>query len=187
MPAFPVHTLATAPLEARAVLVRVEDRLGFVPRLQGAMADAPAVLEADAALTACLDATSLAPVELHVARLAASVENASAYGVAAATVEARAAGVPETVLEAVRGAREIDDPRLEVLRLFTKGAVRLRGRLNAGPIEAFLSFGYSTRQVQEVLLVVAARLLADSIAHVARSETDGAFGSGRWSPGGPPD
>ena len=129
MAQFPLHTRATAPFEAKPILDQAGQAIGYVPALLAQMAEAPALLEGYAALSAIFRKTGFTPAEQQLVLLTASVEHDSHYCTPAHTVRARAAAIDEATLAAVRAGRPVADPRLEALRLFTVRMIRERGFL----------------------------------------------------------
>ncbi|MBU6529307.1 carboxymuconolactone decarboxylase family protein (plasmid) [Methylocystis sp. MJC1] len=74
-----VYNANTAPEAARAALTTIEKGFGFIPNMLGAMAGAPAVLEAYQTGGALFDKTSLNATERQIVMLTTSAENGCEY------------------------------------------------------------------------------------------------------------
>ena len=131
---FPVHSIETAPVAARDRLAAAKAAFGFVPNLLGMLAESPTALEAYLGIGAVFQRSSLSPAEQNVVLLAVSVTNGCHYCVAAHTMIAAGAKVPNVVVEAIRHGQPIDDPKLEAIRRFAEAVVRERGWAEAAQI-----------------------------------------------------
>jgi AhpD family alkylhydroperoxidase len=74
-----VYAANTAPQAARATLTTIEKGFGFIPNMLGAMAGAPAVLEAYQTGGALFDKTSFNATERQIVMLTTSAENRCEY------------------------------------------------------------------------------------------------------------
>lgn len=178
---YPIHSVETAPVEARPVLEATQRAFGFVPNLLGTMATAPALLKAYTTLTRLFDETSLTATQRQVVLLATSHENGCEYCVAAHSMIARMQKVPNDVIAAIRDDEVIADPALQALRRFTVAVVRSRGEPAATETQAFLAAGYTPQQVLEVVLGVGMKTLSNYTNHLADTPLDQAFGAVAWS------
>jgi len=177
---FTVHTKDTAPEGARDVLAQTEKAYGFLPNLLGVMAEAPQVPKAYRTLMGIFEETSFSPVEQQVVLLTVSYENICTYCVAAHSVLAQMAKMPEDVLTALRSGTPIQDPKLEALRRLTAEVVTTRGEPSKATLQAFYDAGYGQAQVLEVILGVATKTLSNYVNHVAETPLDSAFQSQAW-------
>ncbi len=178
MSGFEVRSIESAPEAARPILSEAEKRYGFVPNLLGILAEAPAALEGYVTLAGIFEKTSLSAAERQVVLLAASTENGCDYCMAAHSMLAAQAGVPQEAVAAIRAGREVSDARLEALRKFTARAVAERGRITESDIEAFLAAGFTRQQVLEVILGIAVKTLSNYTNHIAKTPIDSAFAAG---------
>lgn len=124
---YPIHTVETAPLDAKDFLAGIQKGFGFLPNLIGVMASAPALAKAYGAMIQLFDQTSFTPTERQIVLLATSAENDCTYCVAAHSIIAGMQKVPTDVVEAIRNNTPINDPKLEALRRFTTAMVARRG------------------------------------------------------------
>ena len=172
-----------APPGADTVLGRTRAAFGFLPDLAGLKALSPVAL---AGYLDGLDAfarTSLPAPEQQLVLLTASVENACAYAVAVHSALAGAAGLPGSVVEAVRAGEPLptDQPaRLEALRGFTRAVVARRGHLEAGEVAAFLAAGFTPAHVVEVCFGVGVKTFTHTLQNLAQVPLDGELAALRW-------
>jgi uncharacterized peroxidase-related enzyme len=181
MPTFPVHTPESAPEGSREHLEAARRRFGMVPNLIGVLATAPAAAGGYLALTAALEGSSLSPVEQQTVLIATSAYNRCEYCVSVHSAVARAVGMPDDALEALRAGRGPDDPRLAALARFARHVVEERGWVDDAEIEAFLGAGFEEQQVLEVVTGVALKTLSNYANHIAGTPLDAAFESLRWT------
>ncbi|MDO8297858.1 MAG: carboxymuconolactone decarboxylase family protein [Caulobacter sp.] len=172
MAQFPLHTRATAPFEAKAILDQTSQAMGYVPALIAQMAEAPALLEGYAALSAIFRKTAFPPAEQQLVLLTVSVEHESHYCTPAHTVRARDATLDEAVITAIRAGRSIADPRLEALRLFTLKMVRERGFLADADLDTFIAAGFTRANALEITLAVGLKTLSNYVNHIAETPLD---------------
>jgi AhpD family alkylhydroperoxidase len=120
------------------------------------------------------------PAQL-VVWLTASRRNSCGYCVAAYSALARVEGVDDSVVEAIREDKPIDDATLEAVRVFTTQVVEQRGWVADHDVQAFLDNGFTQRQVLDVLTGVAQKTLSNYANHLARTPLDEAFKTFAWS------
>jgi uncharacterized peroxidase-related enzyme len=178
---YKVHTIESAPAAAKEILTGAKKGLGFVPNLFAVMAEAPALLKAYTALSGIFDETSLSATERQIVLLTASYENDCGYCVAAHSVISGMQKVPADVVQAIRAGQPIADKKLEGLRRFAATVVKSRGWPSDADTAAFLSAGYGSQQVLEVVLGVGMKTLSNYANHIAKIPLDQAFASAAWS------
>ena len=105
----------------------------------------------------------LSRLEWQVVFLTTSVENRCPECVRAHSALARSAGLSRSAVTAVRQGRRVEDPRLESLRSTTVAVARQRARLAPDQIHAFLSHGYSRRDLLAVMSGVAHKTVTNSL------------------------
>lgn len=177
---FPLHDTESAPSDARPLLEASQAQFGMIPNLHAVMAEAPPLLGAYQHLHEAFMKTSLSPVEQNVVWLTINVEHRCHYCVPAHTAIAHSMDVPESVIDALREERTLDDPKLEALRHFTLAVVRERGAVDEATVQAFLDAGFEQRHVLEVILGVAQKVMSNYLNHIAETPVDGAFEKFRW-------
>lgn len=181
MTEFELHDRNTAPQAAHDGLAAVEEKYGFIPNLMSVMAEAPPLMQGYLALSQLLEKTSFDPRERGLLLLAISAANGCDYCVAAHTLGAKSAGLPQEAIDAVRGDEPIPEARLEALRQFTQSMVNDRGRPNEAAIQAFFEAGYTRTNLLEVILAVGMKTLSNYTNHVAETPLDAAFEKAAWT------
>lgn len=185
MSTFTLHTVDSAPDNARPLLEQATKSLGFVPNLYAGLAESPAALKAYFDLSAALARTQLTPVEQQVVLLTVSAENGCTYCVAAHSAIARnMVKVNAEIVDALRRQQPLPDPRLDALARFTRQMVQQRGWLDDAAVQAFLDAGYSRANVLDVVLGVSMKTLSNYANHLLHTPLDEAFTAERWQPGG---
>ena len=186
MNTFPLHTLETAPAAAQAQLSAVKSRMGFLPNLHLKLAQSPVALEAYTTLSGIFEKASFSAGERQMILLAAAVENACEFCVAAHSRGAKRAKVDPAVLSAVRAGQPVPDDRMRALVEFTQAVVRERGWVGEDRLKAFLESGFTPQQVLEVIVGVTLKTLSNYTSHVADIPLNEEFAEDRWTPGDAP-
>lgn len=179
---FTSHTLETAPAESVALLAASQKAFGRIPGLHAVMAESPQHLEGYQKLHQLFQQTSLTTVEQNVVWLAINVEHECHYCVPAHTGIAHMQKVPDAVIEALRNATPLPDAKLEALRDFTLKVVRQRGEVSDADVQVFLDAGYTTRQVLDIVLGVAQKVMSNYVNHLAKTPVDEVFRKFAWTP-----
>jgi len=76
------------------------------------------------------------------------------------------------VTEALRNETPLADPKLETLRDFTLSVMRNHGVVDDEKVQAFLDAGYTKRNVLEVILGVAQKVMSNYTNHFAETPMD---------------
>lgn len=181
MTKFTTHDETTAPTEARPMLEGSRKAFGMIPNLHAVMAESPELLDAYKHLHEAFMSTSLTATEQNVVWLTINVENRCHYCVPAHTAIAHSMKVDADIIEALREERQLDDPKLEALRTFTLQVLRERGEVGQEAVDDFLGAGYTKRQVLEVLLGVAQKVMSNYLNHIAQTPVDAAFEKFAWN------
>jgi uncharacterized peroxidase-related enzyme len=182
MTEFEIHTIESAPQEARGTLEAARQNFGFLPNLLGELAAAPAALKGYVTLSELLSESSLRPIEQQLVLIAASLENGCNYCVAAHSAGLKASGGADDQIDAVRSGRPLADPKLEALRAFTTAIVNRRGLVTDAELHPFLAAGYAREQVFDVLLGVAMKTLSNYTNHIAHTPLDRPLEAFEWEP-----
>lgn len=176
MTTFSFHDANDAPAAARPVLAAIQQEFGFIPGLLAGLAESPSALKAYLQLTELLDQSSLSPAERHIAALSASVENRCDYCVPFHSFMARSvAGVDDADVDAARAGRELPDPRLNALAVFTRTVVQQRGWVSDAEIAVFLKAGFSRANALDVVLAITLKTLSNYSNRIMRTPLDEAF------------
>lgn len=175
-------TLENADPEIRVVLEKAKAQVGFIPNMYARMVHSPGLL------TTYLDGYALfrqqsgfTPVEQEVVFLTISRENGCEYCVGAHSFLADAMSkVPVAVTEAIREGAPIPDTKLAALSRFTQEMVVNRGLPRCTEVNAFLSAGYSERQILEIVLAIAVKTLSNYSNHLFHTPLDEVFAARAW-------
>ncbi len=183
MTEFTIHTLETAPEQSRPLLEDSKKSFGRVPGLHAVMAEAPALLDGYKHLHRLFQhETSFDKDELTVVWQTINVEHACHYCVPAHTGIAKMMKVDDAISNALRDETALPSARLEALRDFTLAVVRKRGNISDADVRAFLDAGYTQRQILEVVLGVAQKVMSNYTNHLAHTPVDEPMRAFAWEP-----
>ncbi|MEL6258353.1 MAG: carboxymuconolactone decarboxylase family protein [Pseudomonadota bacterium] len=182
MAEFQIHTPDTAPDDAKPLLEDSLKSVGFIPNLHGVFAESPQALEAYKALTTIFTQTSLSKIEQNVVWMTINYEHECHYCIPAHTMIAKGAGVPDDEIENLREGRPLDDPKLDALRTFTRTMVDKRGNVADADIDAFMAAGFSKRNVLDVVVGMAHKVMSNYTNHFTHTEVDAPFAQFAWTP-----
>ena len=177
---FQVHTETSAPEVSKPLLEQAKKNLGMIPNLERVMAESPTLLEGYIHLWEVFDTTSLSPIERQVVYQTANFENQCEYCVPWHTKLAKIAGMAPNEIEALRQGAELEDPKLESLRQFTKALILNRGKIAEVELKAFFAAGYSAQQALEVILGIAVKTMSNYTNSIAGTPLDKAVEKLRW-------
>jgi len=178
---FDLHTLDTAPEESRPLLEGSLKTFGRIPGLHAAMAEAPALLDGYKHLhKQFAENTSFNKEELTVVWQAINVEHACHYCVPAHTGIAKMMKVDDAITNALRDETRLPTARLEALRTFTLVIVRERGNAADTDVQTFLDAGFTKRQVLEVILGVAQKVMSNYTNHLVQTPVDAPMQAFIW-------
>lgn len=181
MSTFPSYTLDTASAAAKPLLEGARQAFGFVPNLQSHMAESPELLAGYSALWDLFGKSTLTPHEQQVVYLTANFENNCHYCMAGHSTLAKMIGMAPEVIAALRAGTPLPDPKLEALHRLTTIVVRDRGFVSDAEISAFLAAGYTQRNVLEVVLGVATKVLSNYTNHLVHTENDTFMKGNEWT------
>jgi uncharacterized peroxidase-related enzyme len=179
----PLLTRDTASPRATELLDATQRKMGFVPNMYAAMANAPGALEAYLlGYERFRTGSGFTAPEQETVFLVISFENECRYCMAAHSfVAEKMSHVPAAVLTALRTGAEIPDAKLRTLADFTRALLRLRGRPTTEDLRAFLHAGYTERQVLELVLAIAVKTISNYTNHLFDTPLDAAFQAHQWS------
>ncbi len=177
---FPLHTKDSAPEASKVLLDGSVKAFGMIPNLHAVMAEAPGLLKSYKFLHDEFMHTSFNADEKTVVWQTINVEHACHYCVPAHTGIAKSMKVSDEVTDALRNETPLPSARLEALRRFTQQVVRQRGVVGDADVNAFLTAGYTKRQVLEVVLGVAQKVMSNYVNHLAHTPIDKPFAVFEW-------
>ncbi|KAA6457831.1 alpha/beta fold hydrolase [Acidobacteria bacterium AB60] len=163
------------PAAANAALEDLRAVFGFVPNLGFALAAEPSVLGVYVAMLKALGETTLDPVAQQVALAAASHANAGEYAVAVHATVASKLRASADVVEALRKGGPLKDPKHEAVRRFAEAIARKHTQVSDSDVRALRAAGYDQRAAVAIALAAGAKTIANTVAHLARTEVDAEF------------
>lgn len=167
---FSIHTPDTAPAGSKDRLAAVKNAWGFIPKLQGTLAESPVALKGYDDLFNLIAAEgTLTAAEAQVVYQAINVYHGCEYCTAGHTFLSRQAGVPEDVIQAIRNEDVIADARLEALRRFAEKVAETRGFAGDDAVDAFIAAGYTKAQVLEVVTIIATKVISNYTNHLTHT------------------
>lgn len=181
MTEFTAYTIETASEAARPIFECVQGAFGFVPNLQSYMAESPELLAGYTALWDLFGKSTLSAHEQQVVYLTANFENECHYCMAGHTTLAKMQKMGDDVIAALRAGTELPDARLEALHRFTTLVVRDRGFVADADIDAFIAAGFTRRNVLEVILGAATKLMSNYTNHIVHTPLDAFMKGNEWT------
>lgn len=169
---FTLHDENTAPTESQPLLAASKQNFGRIPGLHAVMAEAPGLLEGYQTLHRLVQDSSFDADETTVVWQTINVEHSCHYCVPAHTAIAKGMGVDDEIIDALRDGTPLYDTHLEALRTFTLAMVRERGAVDDATVQTFLEAGFTQRQVLEVVLGVAQKVMSNYTNHLAQTPID---------------
>lgn len=185
MSTYPIHSVDTAPEDAKPLLRGLKEGLGMIPNLAAAMAESPQLLKGFLTVREIYQGGTFTPAEIQVLSLTAAFENDCAWCMAFHTMMARKDGVSPESVEALRTGRSPVEPRLGALSNFARGMVRQRGAVDGAGLERFYGAGYTRAQALEVVLGMSFSLMANYAGHLADAPLDEPLQPHAWKGGAP--
>ncbi|MEM9352074.1 MAG: carboxymuconolactone decarboxylase family protein [Planctomycetota bacterium] len=180
MSSFTIHTVETAPENARPALERAAKAYGAVPNLIGILAEAPVAVEAYQALGNLVKLSSFTPTERTVVWQTLNAYHNCEYCMAAHTTIAHTEKIDQAVIETARNVGSYDDPRLEALRVFTLTLADKRGWAEDHEVDAFLAAGFTRQNILEVITTIAQKVMSNYTNHLAKTPVDDGFAKHEW-------
>lgn len=178
---FKLHTIETAPADSQPLLDNSLKAFGFVPNLHAVMAESPQVLEAYQLLHGLFQNTSFDNDELTVIWQTINVEHECHYCVPAHTAVAHMMKVDAAITDALRNRTALPTSKLQILHETTLALVRERGRPNDAVVSAFCEAGYENRQLLEIVLGIAQKVMSNYVNHLSQTPIDKPFAEFGWS------
>lgn len=165
-----IHSIDTAPDEAKERLGNAQKANGFLPNLLGVLANAPTALETYQVVGGINARTSLSGAEREVIQITAATRNGCGFCVAGHTAIARKKlAMPEDIIEALRNTQALSDPKLNALAVFTLAVMENRGQVDDEDLQAFFDAGYTQQAALEVVLGVSLATLCNFANNLANT------------------
>ncbi|MGQ1892026.1 carboxymuconolactone decarboxylase family protein [Thermophagus sp. OGC60D27] len=176
-----IHNIETAPEGSKVLLEQSFKANGMIPGLHGVLAESPELLEAYQTLHKLFTQTSFNKEELTVVWQTINVEHECHYCVPAHTAIAHMMNVDASLTEALRNRTAMPTEKLQALHDFTLKVVRQRGRVTQKDLNDFYKAGYGEKQVLEVILGLAQKVISNYTNHIANTPVDVPFQKFAWS------
>lgn len=180
MTEFTLHTEETAPQDSKEILAKSLKANGMIAGLYAVMAEAPGLLQAYQQVGDLFVKSSFDKDEVTVIWQTVNVEHDCHYCVPAHTAIANSMGVSDEISNALRDETPLPNDRLEALRSFTLSVVRNRGQVDDTEVQAFLDAGFTQRQILEVVLGVAQKVMSNYTNHLVNTPVDSVFTKFEW-------
>lgn len=184
---FTTYTVESAPKASKPGLEATRAAFGFIPNLQGNMAESPELLEGYATLWDLFGKTTLTMHEQQVVYMSSNFENECRYCMAGHSTLAKMQKMDPAVIEALRAGSALPDPKLEALHRFATLVVRNRGWVSDADTDALLAAGYTRRNVLEVILGVATKVMSNYTNHITHTRLDDFMQGNEWTKPGQPN
>lgn len=180
MTKFDVFTPENAPEKSRPLLKGVQEKLGFVPNVVGAMAESPATLKSWLDLKTNIEGGLLNLTERKIVHMTTSYLHNSGYCMAAGSTLAEKEGVDREIIDHLREEKPLKDQKLEQLRLFARAVLTRMGRPDDADIEAIRKAGYTNAQILEVILIISHGIMGNYVNHIVGVQLDKEFEARRF-------
>ncbi|WP_326814278.1 carboxymuconolactone decarboxylase family protein [Streptomyces sp. NBC_01763] len=155
-PAFPDHTLESAPGAARRSMEAVVNKQGHLPAAVGRLATSPQLLDGFLKISAIFESTTLDPLSREVLIMTIATRNDCHVCVAMHTAKLTALGADADLIAALRTERPLSAERLEAVRQFTLAVIATAGAVDDAALQDFLAHGYTPQNALEVVLGIGA-------------------------------
>ncbi|MER5685659.1 carboxymuconolactone decarboxylase family protein [Streptomyces sp. NPDC002205] len=155
-PAFPDHTLESAPGAARRSMEAVVNKQGHLPVAVGRLATSPQLLDGFLRISAIFESTTLDPLSREVLIMTIATRNDCHVCVAMHTAKLTALGADADLIAALRTERPLPDERLEAVRQFTLAVIATAGAVGDDALQDFLAHGHTPQNALEVVLGIGA-------------------------------
>ncbi|SON52102.1 conserved protein of unknown function [Vibrio tapetis subsp. tapetis] len=180
MSKFEIHTLESAPEASKSAVQASINANGRLPGLHAIMSEAPGLLEGYQVLHKLFTESSFDAEELTVVWQTINVEHECGYCVPAHTGIAHMMKVNPALTEALRNREAMPTAKLQALHDTTLAMVRNRGNLTEVELDKFYSVGYGQRQVLEIVLGLAQKVMSNYTNHLAETPVDKVFEKFAW-------
>ncbi|WP_326630872.1 MULTISPECIES: carboxymuconolactone decarboxylase family protein [unclassified Streptomyces] len=155
-PAFPDHTLESAPGAARRSMEAVVNKQGHLPAAVGRLATSPQLLDGFLKISAIFESTTLDPLSREVLIMTIATRNDCHVCVAMHTAKLTALGADADLIAALRTERPLPAERIEAVRQFTLAVIATAGAVDDAALQDFLAHGYTPQNALEVVLGIGA-------------------------------
>jgi alkylhydroperoxidase family enzyme len=180
MPSYPIHTIESAPVQSKPVLLQLQQAFGLIPNIAAAMATSPVLINGFIGLFERVHTSSLTESQIQTLLLTNAVTNASEWAVAFHTALGLKHGVQPADVDAVRRGDLPNDVQLAALSMLARTLIEKRGRLVDAEQKRFFDAGFSSEQLLEVIAVVAASTITNYSGSVTQPTLEASFAEFVW-------
>jgi alkylhydroperoxidase family enzyme len=180
MPNYPIHTIASAPKNARPALEQLQQAFGMLPNLAAAIANSPKLINSLVGVFQQVHGSSLTEREIQIVLLTDAVANSSMYAVAFHTALALQQGVSSEETGAIRERRVPANERFAALSHLAKTLIEKRGHLSEQELDSFTAAGFTKEQVLEVIAIVAASTITNYAGTITNPPLEDPFRQYAW-------
>jgi uncharacterized peroxidase-related enzyme len=161
----------TATGRAKDLLDAVKEKLGLVPNMARAMANAPAALDGYLQLRGALGKGTLPAKVREQIALAVSQANGCDYCLAAHSAIARMVGLTSEQIRDSRLGTAVD-PKADALIRFARKVVETHGQVDASDLDDVRKAGFDDGAIAEVVANVALMIFTNYFNLVADTDLD---------------
>jgi AhpD family alkylhydroperoxidase len=180
-PAFPSHTVESAPAAARRAMTSVRDHWGYLPAGVARLATSPRTLDGFLKLNGMFEGSTLDPMSREVLVMTIATRNGCHICVAIHTKRLEALDAAPELVAALRASQPVADPRLEALRVFVHRVVDTTGAVGDEALRAFLTHGYTAEQALEVVLGIGTYTLSTFANRLTAAPLDAPLAGYAWT------
>lgn len=177
---FPVHTLESAPDGSKPALQQLQSAFGMIPNLIGAMSTSPVLINSLVGMFGKVHGASFTQAQVQIVLLTDAVTNGSPWAVAFHTALALKEGIDPADVQAIRERRLPKDSKFAALSALAKTMIEKRGRLDNGDINRFLTAGFGSDHLLEVIAAVAASTITNYTDNITKPALEAPFKEHAW-------
>jgi alkylhydroperoxidase family enzyme len=180
MSQFPLYTLDSAPEASKPSLNGLAQAFGMVPNIAGAIAGSPHLINGLVGLFKEVHGGAFDEAQVQTVLLTDAVVNGAEWAVAFHSYLARAEGLDEADVQAIRAGLLPKHPKQAALSRLARTLIEKRGRIGDDDIAAFTAAGFDTKLVLDVILIVAASTITNYTSSVAQLPLEEKFQQYAW-------
>jgi alkylhydroperoxidase family enzyme len=180
MPNYPIHTIASAPDNAKPALEQLRQAFGVLPNIAAAISNSPKLINSLVGVFRQVHSSSLTEPEIQIVLLTDAVANSSMYAVAFHTALALQQGVGSEETGAIRERRVPANKRFAALSNLAKTLIEKRGHLSEQELDSFTAAGFTKEQVLEVIAIVAASTITNYAGTITNPPLEEPFRQYAW-------
>ncbi|RUL72172.1 carboxymuconolactone decarboxylase family protein [Dyella choica] len=180
MPAFPIHTVESAPPRSKPPLEALRGAFGVIPNIAGAMATSPVLIDSLVGLFGKIHSGSFSEAQIQIVLLTNAVTNACSWAVAFHSFLAMKEGVDVADVDAIRERRLPREAKNAALSTLARTLIERRGHLGDQDASAFLQAGFDEHHLLEVVAIVAASTITNYTGNITHPPLEETLQASRW-------